>query len=71
LRLHQAQPGEFLQRQVDLRGRDVALATERGGIRHSAQYQRHQGFSLVQREPDVFELGRIGKAHAVCIYYLE
>ena len=71
LDLHQAQAGQFLHGLVDLGGRDVALAAQRRGVGDAAEHQRHQGFPLVEPEPDAFEAVRIGEAHAPIIYYRE
>ena len=71
LELDQAEAGQFLHRLVDLGGRDVALAAQCRGVRDAAEHQRHQGFPLVEPEPDAFEAVRIGEAHAPIIYYRE
>ena len=71
LHLYQPEAGQFLHGQVDLRGRHAAFAAQRRGVCHAAQHERHEGFSLVERQPDVFELVRIGQVHGAIIYYYE
>ena len=71
LDLHEAEAGQFLHRQVDLRARDTALAAQRRRVGHAAEHEGHQGLPFVERQSDVFELLGIGQAHALIIYSYE
>ena len=71
LDLHEAEAGQFLHRQVDLRARDTALAAQRRRVGDAAEHEGHQGLSFVERQPHLFELLGIGQAHDSIIYSCE
>ncbi len=71
LDLDEAEAGQFLHRQVDLRRRHITLTAQRGGVGDAAKHQCHERFSFVEHQSNVFESLGVGQVHSRIIYYRE
>src|SRR6266404_5216268 len=68
LDLREAQPGEFLHRQVDLGGGYITLSAERVGVCHALNHKSCKGFSLIGRKPDLFQWFEFLPAHHIFFF---